>query len=272
MTRRGFALLALVGFAFVPAASVVVSTAKEASGTAAFFSTACEGDYSHHLQGVCTDGAAAIFWCFTTELVRTDAKGTVLKSIPVENHHGDLCFHDGRIYAAVNLGRFNDPKGNADSWVYVYDADTLAFHARHAVPEVFHGAGGIGARGDHFFVVGGLPDGIEENYVFEYDSDFRFVKKHVIASGWTRLGIQTAAWHEGAWWFGCYGSPKILLKTDGDFHLLGRYELDCSLGVVGIAPGRFLIAEGPRRPQGRHRGVLRLARPDEGSGLKRIAE
>ena len=60
------------------------------------------------------------------------------------NHHGDLCFHDGKLYVAVNLGKFNDPEGNADSWVYVYDAESLKELARHETQEVLHGAGGIG--------------------------------------------------------------------------------------------------------------------------------
>ncbi len=33
-----------------------------------------------------------------------------------------------------------------------------------------------------FYVVGGLPDGVEENYVYEYDAEFQFVKKHIISS------------------------------------------------------------------------------------------
>ncbi|MCB1085407.1 MAG: hypothetical protein KDM63_00055 [Verrucomicrobiae bacterium] len=68
------------------------------------------------------------------------------------DHHGDLCFHGGKIFVAVNLGKFNDPKGNADSWVYVYDAANLKELAKHPVPEVFHGAGGMDARDGHFFV------------------------------------------------------------------------------------------------------------------------
>ena len=232
----------------------------------------CEGDYRHHLQGVATDGEGAIFWSFTTTIVRTDAKGQVEVSVEAENHQGDLCHHGGRVYVAVNLGRFNDPEGNADSWIYVYDPKTLKLLEKHATPEVFHGAGGMDVRDGHFFVVGGLPDGVEENYVYEYDEQFRFVKKHVVASGWTRLGIQTAAWHDGAWWFGCYGSPAILLKTDADFQLLGRHEFNASLGIVGIAPGKLLVAEGPRSAEGRHSGVLRLARPDGAAGLKRVAE
>ena len=43
----------------------------------------------------------------------------------------------------VNFGKFNLPKGSADSWVYVYDAESLKELARHQVQEVDHGAGGI---------------------------------------------------------------------------------------------------------------------------------
>src|SRR5690606_945087 len=107
-----------------------------------------------------------------------DAAGKHLASVEVESHHGDLCAADGKLYVAVNLGKFNHPEGHADSWIYVYDSSTLAFLSRHAVPEVFHGAGGIDIRNGHLYVVGGLPDGVEENYVYEYDGAFRFVKRH----------------------------------------------------------------------------------------------
>ncbi len=235
-----------------------------------FAATECEGDYRHHLQGVCTDRAGAVYWSFTTELVKTDPSGNVLASISADNHHGDLCFAGGKVYVAVNLGKFNHPEGRADSWIYVYDAASLALLAKHPVPEVFHGAGGMDVREGRFFIVGGLPEGVEENYVYEYDDAFRFVKRHAIASGWTKLGIQTALWHDGVWWFGCYGSPQILLKTDADFRLLGRYEFDCSLGIVGIGPGQFLVAKGPRTPEGRHRGVLGFAKADAEKGLVRL--
>lgn len=232
-----------------------------------FENVACEGDYKHHLQGVCTNNADAIYWSFTTDLVKTNRAGRVLKKIPVVNHHGDLCFHNGKLYVAVNLGRFNDPQGNADSWVYVYKADTLEFVSKHATQEVFHGAGGIGVMNDRFYVVGGLPDGIEVNYVYEYDADFRFQKKHVIKSGWTRLGIQSATFHDGAWWFGCYGSPAILLKTDAEFGMLGRFEFNCSLGIIGVTRDRLLVAKGPRTKDGRCLGSLHLAQPSRKKGL-----
>jgi len=231
---------------------------------------ACEGDYQHHLQGVCIDEEASVFWSFTTEMVKTDSKGKVLAKLDVENHHGDLCYADGKVYVAVNLGKFNDPEGNADSWVYVYDSATLKFIEKHETQEVFHGAGGMDAKDGRFFVVGGLPEGVQENYVYEYDEKFQFVKKHVIESKWTQLGIQTADWHDGTWWFGCYGTPKILLKTDADFQMLGRYEFDASLGIIGTGPGQFLIAKGPRTPEKRCLGTLHPAVPDKSAGMKLI--
>ncbi|QDV25475.1 hypothetical protein [Aureliella helgolandensis] len=239
-------------------------------------SIVCEGDYQHHLQGVCVDRHAQVYWSFTTQLVKTDSQGRVLKQLAVPNHHGDLCILGDQIYVAVNLGLFNDPAGNADSWVYVYDAKTLDLVSKHEVQEVFHGAGGIGVREGHFFVVGGLPDGVQENYVYEYDASFRFLKKHVIDSKWTHLGIQTATFHDGQWWFGCYGTPKILLTTDADFKLRGRFEFDCSLGVVGVSPregaasGKILFAKGPRTSDGRHLGSLHAARPDPQVGLVEV--
>lgn len=269
--RRFFIAIFVASLAIVYLSEAALAEDSGGSGLK-FGSVKCEGDYSHHLQGVCTDTEAAIFWSFTTELVKTDRLGHVVKKVRVANHHGDLCFNDGKIFVAVNLGRFNDPEGNADSWVYVYDATTLQLLKKHATPEVFHGAGGIGEMNGRYFVVGGLPEGVQENYVYEYDADFRFLKKHTIASQWTHLGIQTATFHDGAWWFGCYGSPAILLKTDAEFRLLGRHEFNCSLGIVGVAPGRLLFARGPKTSSGRHSGTLHLARPDQEQGLKEIAD
>ncbi len=210
---------------------------------------ACEGTYPNHLQGVCAD-EKAIYWSFTTVLIKTDMSGRTLVRVPGADHHGDLCIRDGKIYVAVNLGKFNDPAGNADSWIYVYDAQSLEELARHETQEVFYGAGGIGYRDDHFFVVGGLPNDVEENYVYEYDAKFGFVKKHTVKSGHTHIGIQTATFAHDRWWFGCYGEPKTLLVTDAKFNLIARQEFDCSLGIEAMSGPRLLIGNG-RREQGR---------------------
>lgn len=252
----------------IAVASVAVGQeAPAAKERVAWGGTCCEGTYPNHLQGICTNELDAIYWSFTTVLVKTDRQGKLLKKIPVASHHGDLCFHDGKIYVAVNLGNFNDPAGNADSWVYVYDADDLSLFGKHETQQVVHGAGGIGCCDGRFFLVGGLPPGVDENYVYEYDAGFRFVKKHVIRSGNTLMGIQTASFAGGSWWFGCYGDPCVMLKTDESFNLLGKYELDCSLGIVGLPDGRLLVARGTCRPGSGCTGSVVTARADAAKGL-----
>lgn len=231
----------------------------------------CEGSYSGHLQGICVD-EESIYWSFTTTLVKTDLNGKLIKKIPVVTHHGDLCLDDGKLYVAVNLGKFNDPKGNADSWIYVYDAASLEETARHEIQQVFHGAGGVGIHDGKFFVVGGLPGDIQENYVYEYDDKFRFVKRHSVKSGQTRLGIQTAAFAHDRWWFGCYGTPKILLVTDANFTMIGRYQFDCSLGIAGSSEGRLLAATGKYEKDNGHSGRIRLVVPDATKGLRLLSE
>jgi hypothetical protein len=247
----------------------LAATLSQAADTqpSPFGPTQCEGAYPRHLQGVCGNGRDALYWCWTDALVKTDPQGRILKKVPVANHHGDLCHHNGRVYVAVNLGKFNRPPGAADSWVYVYDDETLAEVARHPVPELVHGAGGMAWQAGRFIVIGGLPPEIDENYLYEYDEDFKFIKRHVLASGNTRMGIQTAAFAEGSWWFGCYGSPPILLRCDTDFQLTGKWEFNASVGIVPLGNGQFLIAQNKVEKDKSNTARLLLARADEQRGL-----
>ena len=237
-----------------------------------FHATTCEVVYPRHLQGFCTNDKDAIYWCWTDVLVKTDTEGRVLKKVPVANHHGDLCFHDGRVYVATNLGKFNRPAGEADSWVFVYDADTLTELAKHRLPELVHGAGGMAWRDGRFFIVGGLPPGVEENYVYEYDSAFRFQKRHVLASGYTLMGIQTVAQADGTWWFGCYGKPAVLLRADENLRFNGKWEFNASVGLAPISGGRFLVAQNTsmKGEDGKtkvNKARVLVARPDEKAGF-----
>jgi len=239
--------------------------------TVDYQATQCDGFYPGHLQGIAVDGAGAIFWSFTTKLVRTDTHGKVARSIDVVSHHGDLTYADGKLYVAVNLGQFNNPQGKADSWVYVYRASDLKFLAKHEVQEVVFGAGGIAKQHGRFIVIGGLPKDRDENYAYEYDREFHFKKRHVIASGYTLLGIQTAEYADGRWWFGCYGTPRQLVITDESFTFIGRYDFDCGYGVAAVSDGRFLVASGASVPGKGHTGAVQVAVVDDQRGLKRLA-
>lgn len=248
--------------------SLAMPASADETAQAPFGAAECDGHYPKHLQGICTDQHQHIYWSFTVALVKTDREGKALKQVEADDHHGDLCYHDGRLYVAVNLGKFNLPAGQADSWVYVYDADSLEQLARHETPQVVHGAGGIGYHNGRFIVVGGLPGGVQENYLYEYDESFAFQRRHELPSGPTLMGIQTAAYAQGAWWFGCYGSPRVLLKTDDDFQLVGKYRFDASLGIEGIAGDRFLVGAGSRDGKLGSRGVVKIAVADDENGLR----
>jgi len=204
----------------------------------------CEGEYGGHLQGVATDDEF-LYWSHTVQLVKTDLDGKLIHRIDVPSHHGDLTCHDGKLYIAVELGEFDQPAGRSDPWVYGYDVDDLSLLAKYSVPELVHGAGGIAYHDGRFILVGGLPEEVAEDYLFEYDQAFRFKKRHVLPSGRTRSGIQTAAYCDGHWWFGCYGSPANpgLLVANDDFLLVGQSQANFSVGIVQLDDRTVLRGE-----------------------------
>ncbi|MDQ3393359.1 MAG: hypothetical protein M3512_04510 [Bacteroidota bacterium] len=217
---------------------------------------ACEGVYKGHLQGVATNGSYAIFWSWSDAIVKTGLDGKIIQKVSAPYHQGDLCFYDGKVYVAVNLGKFNEEEGQADSWIFVYDDNSLKEVARHKVKELVHGAGGIAFYNNKFIVVGGLPAGHERNYLYEYDINFNFKKRHLVQSGYTYKGIQTAAFINGDLWFGCYGKPHIVIRTDKQFKNIRQYEFDASLGFIGLTDGNFLVGQNEFTEGEGYRGSL----------------
>jgi hypothetical protein len=209
---------------------------------------ACPGAYPGHLQGIARDDDGNLYWSFTTFLIKTDASGVERAKVTVPTHYGDLTWHAGKVYVAVNYGAFNKESGKAKSWVCVHDAGSLALLASNAVPEVVHGAGGMEWHDGRFFIVGGLPETHSANYVYEYSESFVFQRRHVIASGWTHLGIQTVCRAgDGTWFFGCYGKPAVTLRTDDTFRFLGKHAFDSSVGIARApGPGELLVAKNVR--------------------------
>lgn len=207
-------------------------------------SIVCEGIHPRHLQGVDTDGSS-IWWSFTKELVRTDLSGRILLRAPVPKHHGDICVRNGVLYCAVNLAKFNEEAGRADSHVMSYDAATLRPLGRWSVPEVVHGAGGMTEANGHFYVIGGAPSTHEVNYVYEYDADFHFIRRHVLETGSTFMGIQTASFDRGRFLFGVYGwkgNPPGLLVCDPELKGFRRSTVNGSVGILRLN-GRLYVAQ-----------------------------
>jgi hypothetical protein len=210
----------------------------------------CPGTYDGHVQGIAVDESYTIYWSFTAALVKSTREGALLKQVPAPSHHGDLCWHGGRLYVAVNLGAFNQEPGKADSWVYVYSPD-LELLEKHPVSEAVHGAGGITFHEGRFIVAGGLPPGHEQNYLYLYDSAFRFQERREIPSGFTRMGIQTIAVHGGRIWCGTYDPSDALLELAPDFTLLRRHDINAAYGIAPWGEGLWLRA-GSHKGRGRN--------------------
>ena len=220
----------------------------------------CGGEYGGHLQGVATDGTH-IYWSFTRQIVKTDLTGKTLAVRDAPSHQGDLCVKDGTVYVAVNRGRFNHEDG-AVSEVMAYDAGSLEPAGVWALPEMVHGAGGMTWRGERFFVAGGLPATHECNYIYEYTADFKFVKRHDLPTGFTLMGIQTAAYEDGRFLFGIYGgkgNPAGVIEVDGDFTGYVRYTGAGSVGMLRLN-GMYYLGVAGRDPETRGNiGYLRRA-------------
>jgi hypothetical protein len=81
------------------------------------------------------------------------------------------------------------------------------------------------------------------------------------------LAVKKAAFANGCWWFGCYGNPRVLLKTDESFGLLGKYVFDASLGIVGLPNDRLFVARGPCQARKGCVGSVLVADADDEKGL-----
>lgn len=212
-----------------------------------------ERNYGGHLQGMTTDYKQYLFWSHTTQLVKTDLNGKILKVVNVPTHHGDLAYFKGKLYVAVNLGKFNEEPGQENSWVYEFDAKDLELIQKIPVPELVHGAGGIAIHNKQVMIVGGLPDNgkYNKNFIYEYNLNFEFQKKHELPTGYTHLGIQTACYSYGYWYFGCYGNEvkklkPVVLKTKdskaGKLELIKIYDADMSHGLIGLSEDEFIYS------------------------------
>ena len=221
----------------------------------------CSGEYPGHLQGIASDGQA-IYWVFTRTIVKTGLDGKLLAKTTVPRHGGDPCWHDGKLYVPVCSSGFNRKlKEGAVSknYIYVFDAN-LKLLAKHHIPELEYGAGGIAAHDGHFFVVGGRPKGLAGNTVYEYDGNFKPVRRHEVAFD-SLKGIQTINHASGKWYFGCYGTNGLTVETDENFRVLRRVRPNSSVGMIPLDNGLVLVGRNTTgKVHNRHGAYARVMR------------
>lgn len=254
--KKLISILALV----LSIGTISSNAAEQCAETQPASPTRCPGNYGGHLQGLATDGRH-IYWSFTVTIVKTDLTGKILATQDGPSHQGDLCVKDGIVYVAVNRGRFNYRKG-AVSEVHSYDAETLKPLKIWPLKDMPHGAGGMTWRGDRFFIVGGLPPSHNRNYVYEYDKDFNLVKRHILNTGFTLMGIQTAAYEDGRFLFGIYGdkgNPHGVLAVENDLKTFKRYRCGGSVGMLRFGERYFIGKTGKDPDTKRETGLIAYA-------------
>lgn len=244
---------------------------------AKYQSVTLDGKYSDHLQGIAVDGDGVIFASLTHVLAKFDTCGKYIgEPQHVQYHHGDLTYHDGKLFVAVNRGGFNG-EAPADSWIYVYDATTLQLCGEpYPVQQVTYGAGGIAYHDDRFLVVGGLRIGETKNLVYEFDYEFRSCAPRELDTGWTSDGIQTVCFAEDHWWFGTYGrevpSPPErtpeLIKLSAQFKDVRSFPgAPGQYGLTALPNGQFLVGFSGGDSPNQISWVI-LAESDQYSGLR----
>jgi len=202
----------------------------------------CPGIYPHHLQGIAVkDGK--FFWSQTSKLVKTDFRGGIEKQADVVFHHGDICVAGEKLYAAVNMGKFNK-LGKSDDWVFVYDLD-LNLVGKHKIGEMKCGLGGIEFYGGSFYLVGGDDESTGSSFrVGKYSPDFKLEKMFFIPRGNSWLGAQTICRANGKFWLGVYtkeGCNERLWEADDNFNIVKKREINGAFGIAPLGGRAFLI-------------------------------
>lgn len=212
--------------------------------------------FKFHMQGMAED-SGKIYCSHTDKLAVIGAGGKYEKTAKADWHHGDICISGGRLYAAVNRGKFNQKDG-AQNFVYVYDLD---LNLLETVPIGFmpQGLGAIEFANGSFYLGGGALKGAKTFRIYKCSPDFKLEETFDIPAHDSELGVQTICFSDGFFWLGCYMSSgrEFLWKLDGNMKVLERFNTYAACGIARIP----------------HMGGLAVGETRKGeSGLFEIAE
>lgn len=180
----------------------------------------CEGKHplEGHLQGLVSD-RKHIYWAFTTELVKTDLDGNLLMNRIVNTHHGDLTYHDKKLY--VSFVRTINSK--AVSRVKVYSAEDLSFIKEYDI-EVFEDyIGTLDYYDNHFYIGEDFWQGLKNPKIHKYDLNFNYIESYTIDILLTK-GFENVARFADCWWASSYDSGTPMLKLDDNFEIVEPFS------------------------------------------------
>lgn len=199
-----------------------------------------------HIQGMAGNDKF-IYRVFSHHIIKSDMKGKTVKMVEC-HERGDSFFHAGgpclvgdKLYVPVCRSSFNrDLNGKPSlNYIQVYDLDLNYIKSFH-IPELQHGAGCITWADGHFFVSGGRRYQLPGNSIYEYDSNFKFIRRHDLNIT-TYVGVQTMAYDGKDFWLGCFGSIPKTFKVSRDFKNISYYTFACGVGMIIYGRNKMLI-------------------------------
>ena len=189
-----------------------------------------------HIQGICASDDA-LYFSHQKGIFKLDWNGRVLKHIKAENHTGDLCFYNGRVYSAIAC---YDPERRGKGAIQEFSSD-LEVLRRYELPFPIDG---IAVSDGHFdFGVGPNPAKAHRgNRLGKLAADFSgkidFIK---IDHGYeTRWGTQTITNYKNLLFVSFYGAktPMETAVFDKNGKLIDVLPFNANFGFE-VLPHRF---------------------------------
>ena len=221
----------------------------------------CAGEYFGHIQGIATDGKT-LYWSFTGTVVRTDLGGRVIARLDLPQHGGDPCFVGGKLHVPLGSSFNQPPKKNAKGpgdRVLVLSPD-FKRATSIPVPKFRFGLGGLAFRNGRFYAVGGRPWGKPGNTVYEFDRDFRLLKRHELNVN-SDSGIQTINFTpDGRCLLGCYGIGGFAVELDRKLRIRRRVRPGLAFGAIPLDGELCLVARTIPTGKDRSRAMAKVYR------------
>lgn len=194
---------------------------------------------SGHMQGICASDDA-LYFAHQKGIFKLDWNGKMLKHVPADNHTGDLCFYNGKVYSSI---AYYDQAHRGKGAIVEYSSD-LEELRRYELDFPIDGIAVLNG----FFYFGAGPNprkGHRGNRLGKLSADFSgkisFVK---IDHGYkTCFGTQAITVWKDQLFVSFYGSgtPMASAIFDGDGKLIAALKFSANIGFEALPP-RFRSA------------------------------